>query len=144
MRKYLRYVLVVAVLAIPLSSCASLEGQLMLRDQIAQLTESNKRDQVTLVAIMSANSTAKEFDRLLDDLIATDLKPDQWFGIEPYITDGQMALKVLNNEKATPEAIATAQIKFENAMIGMRRWHGRIFPNRITPVIPTDERPPGS
>jgi len=144
MRRYLQFALVAVILSVPLASCASLEGQLMLRDQIAELTESNKSDQATLVALVSSNALADEFDKLLDDLIATDLTADQWFGIEPYITDGQAALKVLNNEEAAEEDITEANVKFESAMVGMRRWHARIFPNRITPVIPTNERPSGS
>lgn len=97
--------------------------------------------------MMTANTLAKEFDRLLDDLIATDLNKDQWFGIEPYITNGKKALAILDNEESTAEEIAVANIKFEDAMTGMRKWHARIFPERMTPVIPvipTDERPPGS
>lgn len=144
MRNYLRYLLVVVVLAVPLSSCAGFEEQIKLRNQISELQESNKRNQITLVAIMSANTLAKEFDRLLDDLIATDLNKDQWFGIEPYITDGQTALHILDNEKSTQEEIAKANVQFKGAMVGMRRWHARIFPERIVPVIPTFEPEPTS
>jgi len=123
-------------------SCATLEGQMMLRKEIAELTESNKKDQTVLVALVSSNTFANEFDRLLDDLLATELTKDQYFGIKPSITKGQLALKTLNNEEATEEEITKANTDLGNAMVEMRRWHARIFPSRAPPVIPTDERPP--
>lgn len=141
MKVFLRNILIAVMLSITVAACASLEGQMALRQEIAALSESNKQDQATLVALVSSNTIAKEFDRLLDDLIATDLNQDQWFGIEQFITEGQIALNILSDEKSTEEAIAKANTDLGNAMIGMRRWHNKIFPDRIVPVIPTFEPP---